>query len=80
VTGRTHQIRVHLAHLGTPIIGDGKYGDAEANRHMRGLGLKRLFLHAESIGLRWPEEQGELKVEAPLQHSLEQFLDKLRNE
>jgi 23S rRNA pseudouridine955/2504/2580 synthase len=80
VTGRTHQIRVHLAHLGTPIVGDEKYGDAEANRHMRGLGLKRLFLHAESIGLRWPEEKEKLRVEAPLQESLKQLLDKLRNE
>jgi 23S rRNA pseudouridine955/2504/2580 synthase len=69
---------VHLAHLGTPILGDEKYGDDEANRHMRGLGLKRLFLHAESIGLSWPEEQGDLRVEAPLENFLKQFLDKLR--
>jgi 23S rRNA pseudouridine955/2504/2580 synthase len=78
VTGRTHQIRVHLAHLGTPILGDEKYGNDGANRHMRGLGLKRLFLHAESIGIRWPDEQGELRIEAPLEDSLKQLLDKLR--
>jgi 23S rRNA pseudouridine955/2504/2580 synthase len=58
VTGRTHQLRVHLAHLGTPILGDEKYGDGEANRLMRELGLKRLFLHAESISIRWPDEGG----------------------
>lgn len=78
VTGRTHQIRVHLAHLGTPILGDEKYGDDEANRHMRGLGLKRLFLHAESIGIRWPDEQGELRIEAPLEDSLKKLLDRLK--
>ncbi len=78
VTGRTHQIRVHLAHLGTPILGDEKYGDNAANRAMRELGLKRLFLHAESIGIRWPDEGGELLVEAPLEESLQQLLSKLR--
>lgn len=45
-TGRTHQIRVHAAHIGHPIAGDDKYGDKEANRRFRALGLKRLFLHA----------------------------------
>jgi 23S rRNA pseudouridine955/2504/2580 synthase len=78
VTGRTHQLRVHLAHLGTPILGDEKYGDGEANRLMRELGLKRLFLHAESISIRWPDEGGELRIEAPLEESLKQLLDKLR--
>jgi 23S rRNA pseudouridine955/2504/2580 synthase len=78
VTGRTHQIRVHLAHLGTPILGDEKYGDSEANRSMRGQGLKRLFLHAESIGIRWPDDQGELRIEAPLEAPLSRLLDKLR--
>jgi 23S rRNA pseudouridine955/2504/2580 synthase len=78
VTGRTHQIRVHLAHLGTPILGDEKYGDREANRQMHGRGLKRLFLHAESIGIRWPEEQGELRIEAPLEQALKRLLDELR--
>ena len=46
LTGRTHQIRVHAAHLGAPVAGDEKYGDSEANRRLRDLGLKRLFLHA----------------------------------
>ncbi len=45
-TGRTHQIRVHAAHAGHPVAGDEKYGDAEANRRLRGMGLRRLFLHA----------------------------------
>lgn len=45
-TGRTHQIRVHAAHIGHPIAGDTKYGEREVNQRYRSLGLKRLFLHA----------------------------------
>ncbi len=78
VTGRTHQIRVHLAHLGTPILGDGKYGDEQANRQMRERGLKRLFLHAESLRFRWPDEEEEQWFKAPLEPALEQLLDLLR--
>jgi 23S rRNA pseudouridine955/2504/2580 synthase len=53
VTGRTHQIRAHLAHLGTPIVGDDKYGGADA----RGLGEleDRLHLHARTIDIAHPE-------------------------
>ncbi|HET8899956.1 MAG TPA: RluA family pseudouridine synthase [Rhodanobacteraceae bacterium] len=45
-TGRTHQIRVHAAHVGHALAGDEKYGSREANRRYHALGLKRLFLHA----------------------------------
>lgn len=48
-TGRTHQIRVHCQLMGHPVAGDVKYGDAEANRELRGLGLRRLFLHAAAL-------------------------------
>jgi 23S rRNA pseudouridine955/2504/2580 synthase len=48
-TGRTHQIRVHAAHLGLPVAGDPKYGDAAANRALKSLGLDRLFLHAAEL-------------------------------
>ncbi len=78
MTGRTHQLRVHLAHLGTPILGDDKYGDYAANREMKKRGLKRLFLHAESLRFNWTEEVGELKVEAPLGSELERVLQLLR--
>ena len=78
MTGRTHQLRVHLAHLGTPILGDDKYGDNAANRKMKKCGLKRLFLHAESLRFNWTEEVGELKVEAPLDPELEHLLKLLR--
>ncbi|MEO8165423.1 MAG: RluA family pseudouridine synthase, partial [Betaproteobacteria bacterium] len=53
-TGRTHQIRVHLAHIGFPIAGDDKYGDFEANKRLIKQGLKRMFLHAASLEFRHP--------------------------
>ncbi|MGD8266377.1 MAG: RluA family pseudouridine synthase [Chromatiales bacterium] len=77
-SGRTHQIRVHAAHLGTPIIGDDKYGDSEINRHYRQLGLKRLFLHAWKLAFEWGEEGKMLKLTAPLEPALEELLTKLR--
>lgn len=79
MTGRTHQIRVHAAYLGTPILGDEKYGDSEANRAARRQGLKRLFLHAESLRFRWPGEEQDLYIEAPLEAPLRQLLRQLRD-
>ncbi len=61
-TGRTHQLRVHMAAIGTPILGDGKYGGPAA--HMPGLS-RRLHLHARSVDVRMPEGLG-LSVSAPL--------------
>ncbi len=78
MTGRTHQLRVHLAHLGTPILGDEKYGNSLANRRLKKQGLKRLFLHARSLSFNWTEEVGRLRVEAPLEPALEQLLKQLR--
>jgi 23S rRNA pseudouridine955/2504/2580 synthase len=63
VTGRTHQIRVHLASLGTPIVGDFKYGGVEARG--RGAIADRLHLHARSIDIARPDG-GRLHVMAPL--------------
>jgi 23S rRNA pseudouridine955/2504/2580 synthase len=77
VTGRTHLIRVHAAHLGTPILGDAKYGDAAANARYRVLGLRRLFLHAASLMVRWPGDEPPLRVSAPLDPALQAVLDKL---
>ena len=54
LTGRTHQIRVHLAHIGHPILGDDKYGDFALNKALRKRGLKRMFLHAARALLRHP--------------------------
>ncbi|MCU0834599.1 MAG: RluA family pseudouridine synthase [Chromatiaceae bacterium] len=75
LTGRTHQIRVHAAHLGTPIAGDEKYGDAAANRRLRAEGLKRLFLHAAALTV--PREGKPLRIEAPLPAELAAVLASL---
>ncbi|MGI9232403.1 MAG: RluA family pseudouridine synthase [Woeseiaceae bacterium] len=73
VTGRTHQIRVHLQHTGHPILGDERYGGDEANRQASRLGLQRLFLHAQSIA--FVDESGnDLHFTAPLADDLEEFL------
>ncbi len=74
-TGRTHQIRVHAAHLGTPVLGDGKYGDRQANQAARGSGLKRLFLHAQALTFDLPHDEGRLSLEAPLPHELSNYLN-----
>jgi 23S rRNA pseudouridine955/2504/2580 synthase len=64
VTGRTHQLRVHMAHLGTPILGDGKYGGARAFAH-EAPDAKRVHLHAREITL--PRKGAPpLRVRAPL--------------
>ena len=74
LTGRTHQIRVHLQSEGFPIAGDERYGDPEVNAEVGKLGLSRLFLHAQSIA--FPDEHGnELHFSAPLADDLERFLN-----
>jgi len=71
-TGRTHQIRVHLAHEGHPIVGDDQYGDFELNRQFaRGEGLAgvrfaRMFLHARSLAFDHPVSGERIEVESPL--------------
>ncbi|MBX6323303.1 MAG: RluA family pseudouridine synthase, partial [Rhodospirillaceae bacterium] len=64
VTGRTHQLRVHCAAIGTPILGDGKYGGAAAQLPGSGL-ARRLHLHARRIRLPRPQG-GWIDVTAPL--------------
>ena len=73
-TGRTHQIRVHLAHIGYPIAGDDKYGDFDANKRLAKVGLKRMFLHAASLEFRHPRTAQMVRIEAPLAPELERFL------
>jgi 23S rRNA pseudouridine955/2504/2580 synthase len=75
MTGRTHQIRVHLAHLGFPILGDDKYGDFEVNRALAKRGLKRMFLHAAELELQHPVSGEPLRLSSPLPPELEAFLD-----
>jgi 23S rRNA pseudouridine955/2504/2580 synthase len=76
-TGRTHQIRVHAAHLGTPILGDPKYGDEAANRELRDLGLRRLFLHAHRLDFTWPDTGKRFSITAALPEPLQAVLDRL---
>lgn len=72
-TGRTHQIRVHLAAAGHPIVGDERYGNPDVNAKAHAHGMKRLFLHAQSIS--FPDLHGnEQHFMAPLADDLEAFL------
>ena len=73
-TGRTHQIRVHLQALGFPILGDDRYGDPEQNKLAKKFGLRRLFLHAQSIAFA-DGSGNELHFTAPLSDELEAFLE-----
>ena len=73
-TGRTHQIRVHLAQLGYPIAGDEKYGDFALNKALSRAGLKRMFLHAWKMRLPHPLHGTELRLEAALPAVLNGFL------
>lgn len=77
-TGRTHQIRVHLAHLGFPIAGDDKYGDFPLNKAHLKEGLKRMFLHAWRMRFPHPVTAAQLSLEAPLPDDLRRFLDHLQ--
>jgi 23S rRNA pseudouridine955/2504/2580 synthase len=77
LTGRTHQIRVQLAHLGFPIAGDDKYGDFALNKTLARDGLKRMFLHAARVQFRHPQTDKTTAVEAPLAAALTRFLDSL---
>ena len=77
LTGRTHQIRVHLNSIGHPVAGDPLYGKSKIkNQISKMLGLSRLFLHAESIEFTKPDG-GRLKVSADLPADLEQALSQL---
>jgi 23S rRNA pseudouridine955/2504/2580 synthase len=80
-TGRTHQIRVHLAHIGFPIVGDDKYGDFRLNKSVQAVkngGLKRMFLHARMLRLAHPLTGEALNLESPLPRDLSRYLDFLR--
>ena len=72
-TGRTHQIRVHLASNGHPIAGDDKYGDFDLNRLLQKNGLKRMFLHAWQLGLIHPVSQQALQLQADLPPELKSW-------
>ncbi|RYG13722.1 MAG: RluA family pseudouridine synthase [Burkholderiales bacterium] len=74
-TGRTHQIRVHLASQGHPIAGDDKYGDFERNRALQKQGLKRMFLHAWRLQFNHPATAERVELHAALPPELKSFAD-----
>jgi 23S rRNA pseudouridine955/2504/2580 synthase len=76
-TGRTHQIRVHLAHVGHPIAGDDKYGDFELNKSLAREGLKRMFLHACRMTVKHPVTGAPITFESPLPPELSAFVERL---
>ncbi len=77
-TGRTHQIRVHARHIGHPVAGDDKYGDAAANKRLREqVGLKRLFLHASTLDFALEGGKAPYSLSAPLGPELLDVLDRL---
>lgn len=76
-TGRTHQIRVHAAHIGHPVAGDDKYGDREANKALKAVGLKRMFLHAHRLAFPHPETGERLALTAPLDDELQSVIRSL---
>lgn len=81
-TGRTHQIRVHLAYGGHAIVGDPKYGDFEANRALaRGQHrFERMFLHAKRLRFMHPAGTGEIELTAPLPPECELLIQALKNQ
>jgi len=77
LTGRTHQIRVHLASQGHPIAMDDKYGEFDSNHVLRREGLKRMFLHAALLSMKHPLTSEALEFESPLPADLNDFLNTL---
>ncbi len=77
ITGRTHQIRVHGADSGHPVIGDSKYGARDINNTYKAKGLKRLFLHAQSLAFCLPANGKDLRISAPLPADLAGLLARL---
>ena len=78
-TGRTHQIRVHTAWLGHPIVGDDRYGDSDTNSFFKSKGYKRLFLHAEKLELEHPETGQIISIIAPRPEDFSDFQNDSKN-
>ncbi len=79
-TGRTHQIRVHLASQGHAIAGDDKYGDFELNRALQKQGLKRMFLHAWRLTFAHPQTVLPVELLSPLPVELARFVEEKKND
>jgi len=75
ITGRTHQIRVHLSHLGFPVLGDDRYGNFKINKELQKNGFKRMFLHALEYGFIHPKSKEKVLISAPLPEELLNFVN-----
>ena len=73
-TGRTHQIRVHLAHLHFPILGDDKYGNFRLNKEFTKFGLRRMFLHAHQFSFSHPRNGSKIELKSPISAELRDVL------
>ena len=78
LTGRTHQIRVHAAESGHPLVGDDKYGDFDFNREVSkgllGIPFRRMFLHSYSLAFEHPVTHEKMKIESPLPEAYEELI------
>jgi 23S rRNA pseudouridine955/2504/2580 synthase len=74
ITGRTHQIRTHLSHLGFPILGDDKYGDFTLNKDLKKIGLKRMLLHSAELGFIHPATFENILIKAPMPIYISNFI------
>ena len=77
-TGRTHQIRVHMSHIGHPIVGDRQYGRARANKLP--VPVKRQMLHAEVLAFSHPRTGEEMRFVAPVPEDMQELVRALRGE
>jgi len=75
LTGRTHQIRVHLSHAGHPVLGDDKYGDFDLNHRLEKAGVRRLFLHASRLAFAHPLTKEKLELRSALPADMKAFID-----
>ena len=80
VTGRTHQIRVHGAHINHPLAGDERYGNSEFNQQLKQKGLNRLFLHAHRVAFPHPRDETTIRLEAPLPDELDRVIQQIQTE
>jgi 23S rRNA pseudouridine955/2504/2580 synthase len=76
-TGRTHQIRLHAAQVGFPVVGDDKHGDFRFNKECRKMGFKRMFLHAQEISFHLPGNKRRTTITAPMDQELKAFIEGL---
>ncbi len=75
-TGKTHQIRVHMSHIGAPIVGDDRYGDPELDKSVLNKIRRRLFLHAFRIVFPHPTKNKKITIEAPVPEEFKKLMNK----